>query len=216
MPPPTPELDIKRRARHRLIGAVMLILLAVIVLPLLLEDEPPPASSLAVKMAVVPVAETPDAAVEADEPAQDEVTPPEPLVVTPPKPEPEARTAQPPAPKPKAEPQPPKPKANESRPPEPAAKPEVKPVVKVVTPTPAEAVPAASGKAFVVQLAALADAAKAQTLKARAAESGLPTYTDTVGKLTRVRVGPFATHEAATAAAVKLANNGMPGQVVAK
>lgn len=194
----------------------MLILLAVIVLPLLLEDEPPPTSSLAVKMAVVPVAEAPDAAVEADEPAQDEVTLPEPLAVIPPKPEPEARTAQPPAPKPKAEPQPPKPKANESRPPEPAAKPEVKPVVKVVTPTPAEAVPAASGKAYVVQLAALADAAKAQTLKTRAAEAGLPTYTDTVGKLTRVRVGPFATHEAATAAALKLANNGMPGQVVAK
>ena len=55
MPPPTPELDLKRRARRRLIGAVVLTLLAVIVLPLLLEDEPPPASSLAVKMAVMPV-----------------------------------------------------------------------------------------------------------------------------------------------------------------
>lgn len=215
MPPPTPELDIKRRARHRLIGAVVLILLAVIVLPLLLEDEPPPASSLAVKMAVLPVAEAPEAAVEADGPAQDEGTPPEPMAVIPPKPEPEIKTVQPPAPKPKAEPQPPKPKANESRPPELAAKPEVKPVAKPVVPAPAEAAPAA-GKAYVVQLAALADSAKAQTLKARAAESGLPTYTDTVGKLTRVRVGPFATHEAATAAALKLANNGMPGQVVAK
>jgi Sporulation related domain. len=34
--------------------------------------------------------------------------------------------------------------------------------------------------------------------------------------LTRVRVGPFATHAAAEQAANKLAANGMPGQVVEK
>jgi DedD protein len=44
----------------------------------------------------------------------------------------------------------------------------------------------------------------------------LPAYTDSVGKLTRVRVGPYPSREAAVAAAVKLAENGMAGQVVAK
>jgi DedD protein len=68
----------------------------------------------------------------------------------------------------------------------------------------------------VVQLAALSDSAKADSLKARAAQAGLPAYTDTVGKLTRVRVGPFATREAAVAAAVTLAENGMTGQVLVK
>jgi DedD protein len=68
----------------------------------------------------------------------------------------------------------------------------------------------------VVQLAALSDAAKAQTLKARAAQAGLPAYTDTVGKLTRVRVGPYTSRTAAVAAAVKLAENGMAGQVLTK
>jgi DedD protein len=68
----------------------------------------------------------------------------------------------------------------------------------------------------VVQLAALSDGAKADALKARAIQAGLPAYTDTVGKLTRVRVGPFPSREAAVAAAVKLADNGLSGQVIAK
>lgn len=215
MPPPTPEFDLKRRARRRLIGAVVLTLLAVIVLPLLLEDEPPPASSLAVKMAVMPVAEESDAdaAQKPDAPERAEVDDtPAPVAVTPPNPEPEIKVVKPQEPKPAPQ----KPKALDPLPPKPAPQAEVKPVAKPVVPAPAETPPAASGKTYVVQLAALADSDKAQALKARAAETGLPTYTDTVGKLTRVRVGPFATHEAATAAAVKLANNGMPGQVTAK
>jgi DedD protein len=44
----------------------------------------------------------------------------------------------------------------------------------------------------------------------------LPAYTDTVGNLTRVRVGPFPTREAAMAAAARLAENDMAGQVLAK
>lgn len=67
-----------------------------------------------------------------------------------------------------------------------------------------------------VQLAALSDSAKASALKARAASAGLPAYTDKVGALTRVRVGPYASREAAVAAAVKLAENGMAGQVLTR
>jgi DedD protein len=76
--------------------------------------------------------------------------------------------------------------------------------------------PVAASEAFVVQLAALSDSAKADSLKARAAQAGLPAYTDSVGKLTRVRVGPYASRQAAVAAAVKLAENGLSGQVLAK
>ncbi|MDP1533195.1 MAG: SPOR domain-containing protein, partial [Rubrivivax sp.] len=86
-------------------------------------------------------------------------------------------------------------------------------------PKPAPDKPAAKPVAepYVVQLAALSDAAMAEALRARAAAVGLPAYTDTLGKLTRVRVGPFATREEAAAAAVKLAENGMTSaQVVAK
>ncbi|MDP2252659.1 MAG: SPOR domain-containing protein, partial [Thiobacillus sp.] len=73
-----------------------------------------------------------------------------------------------------------------------------------------------TGEAYVVQLAALSDAARAQALKTRAAAAGLPAYTDKLGALTRVRVGPYPSREAAVAAAVKLAENGMTGQILTK
>jgi DedD protein len=44
----------------------------------------------------------------------------------------------------------------------------------------------------------------------------LPAYTDKVGALTRVRVGPYASREAAVAASARLAESGMNGQVLAK
>jgi DedD protein len=202
MPPSSSEHDLKRRARRRLIGAVALTLLAVIVLPLLLEDEPPPASSLAVKMAastpvqadrpVVAPAASPQAGV--TEPAVLETTLPEPA----PRPEPPKSQLPPPAPKPEP------------------AKPAAKPVARPATTPPQQAKPATADEMYVVQLAALSDSAKAHALKGRAALAGLPAYTDKVGALTRVRVGPYKSREAAVAASVKLAENGMAGQILTK
>lgn len=68
-----------------------------------------------------------------------------------------------------------------------------------------------------VQLAALSDAAKADALKGRAVLAGFQAYTDKYNGLTRVRVGPYQSREAAAAAAVKLAENGIDGgKVLAK
>lgn len=203
MPPPSSENDLKRLARRRLIGAVALTLLAVIALPLLLEDEPPPTSALSIHMAEAPapVPEQAAAPVSAAEPASS----------TPSQPAPPAEPAKPaarPEPKPEAEPVKPEPVKAEP------AKPQSKPH-PVAAPVPQKK-PAAASEMFVVQLAALSDGAKARELKARAALAGLPTYTDTVGSLTRVRVGPYPTREAAEAAAGRLAENGMTGQVLAK
>ncbi|TXH76349.1 SPOR domain-containing protein [Thiobacillus sp.] len=202
MPPPSSENDLKRLARRRLIGAVALTLLAVIALPLLLEDEPPPTSALSVHMAEAP------APVSAAEPASSTPSQPAPPA-EPAKAEPEpAKPAARPEPKPEAEPVKPEPVKAEP------AKPQSKPH-PVAAPVPQKK-PAAASEMFVVQLAALSDGAKARELKARAALAGLPTYTDTVGSLTRVRVGPYPTREAAEAAAGRLAENGMTGQVLAK
>ncbi|MHB1052757.1 MAG: SPOR domain-containing protein [Thiobacillus sp.] len=208
MPLPSNENDLKRRARRRLIGAVALTLLAVIVLPLLLEDEPPPASLLAVRMAAKPAptpAPTPppvqpNEAIEAVEPV---VAAAPPVLL-----QPEAPPAPvvKPEPKPASKPAPIKPESTK-----PSPKPA--PIKPVEAPEPA-AKPAAASSMFVVQLAALSDAAKAETLKARAAQAGLPAFTDKVGNLTRVRVGPYTTRAAAVAAAVKLAENNMAGQVL--
>ncbi len=219
MPPPSSsENELRRRARRRLIGAVALTLVAVIALPLLLEDEPPPTSSLAVRMA----APLPDSAAPVQPgPAVD---PPAPIGGT--------ERSEPSTPAP-ADPEPaaaaPKPRSAAARVPEsaPAAGPK-RPAQTVAAKAKAAPVPPAQktqtsttpprpdAEAFVVQLAALADVEKAGALKARATLAGLPAYTDIVGTLTRVRVGPYASREAAADAAQKLAQNGMKGQVLAK
>lgn len=74
--------------------------------------------------------------------------------------------------------------------------------------------PVTASDVFVVELAALSDATKAEVLKARAAKAGLPAFTDKAGNLTRVRVGPYPTRAAAVAAAVKLAENNMAGRII--
>jgi DedD protein len=228
MPPPSTENDLKRRARRRLIGAVALTLLAVIVLPLLLKDEPPPASSLAVKMAAISASEARDEAALSGEAkpldapivadatrlaaSQPDVTETAPVESTPVTPAPRAE----PSKHAPAKPEPPKPEPPKPEPPKPATRPAPKPVAKPdETPAP-QAKPAADSEVYVVQLAALSDASKANALKARAAKVGLPAYTDKVGSLTRVRVGPFATREEAVDAAVKLAEKGMGGQILAR
>jgi DedD protein len=196
MPPPSSENDLKRHARRRLIGAVALSLLAVILLPLLLEDEPPPASPLAVRMTTAPdplpeQADTPDVA---------DATPS-------PEPETDSKSGPTAEPEPKVEPV----KAEAARP-----TPKPQPSTPVAA-TPAQSKPAAASVEFVVQLAALSDSAKADALKGRAVMAGLPAYTDKLGDLTRVRVGPYSSREAAETAVKKLADNGLPiGRVVAK
>jgi DedD protein len=215
MPPPSSENDIKRLARRRLIGAVALTLLAVILLPLLLEDEPPPTSSLSVHMAAAP-APIPEQATQPERTEASGVA----AMPTPSAPEPQPEPAKPVS---KASPM-----HEAAKPTHEAVKPaRVEPVKSEpakATPKPAKLVPPpvapakseAAGETYVVQLAALSDGAKARELKARAALAGLPVYTDSVGNLTRVRVGPYATREAAVAAAGKLAENGMTGQVLAR
>ncbi|MBI1282990.1 MAG: SPOR domain-containing protein [Thiobacillus sp.] len=219
MPPPSTENDLKRRARRRLIGAVALTLLAVIVLPLLLEDEPPPASSLAVKMAATSASDAGDDAALSGETkpleapivadatrladSQPDVTAAAPVVPTPVNP---ASSAEPSTPAP-AKSSPPAPKP---------AKLATRPIAKPAETLAPQAKPVADSESYVVQLAALSDATKANALKARAGKSGLPAYTDKVGMLTRVRVGPFATREEAVEASVKLAEKGMVGQVLAR
>jgi len=198
MPPPSSENDLKRHARRRLIGAVALSLLAVILLPLLLEDEPPPASPLAVRMTTAPdplpeQADTPDVADATPSPESE--------------PETDSKSGPTAEPEPKVEPV----KAEAARP-----TPKPQPSTPVAA-TPAQPKPAAASEEFVVQLVALSDSAKADALKGRAVMAGLPAYTDKLGELTRVRVGPYSSREAAETAVKKLADNGLPtGRVVAK
>ena len=226
MPSPTSEDDLKRRARRRLIGAVALTLAAVIVLPLLLEDEPPPANHLEVHMP--PVVELPKAndapVAAATPPIAANSEPGKPIMPAPPaaevaaldKPDPEP--VSPPATEPKNRPVPNAAEKSVSKP-ELADKPKPRPVERV-KPDPVDAPKAIANKpavsAFVVQLGAFSHADKAVELKSRVESLGLGSYTDRSGALTRLRVGPFSSREAAEEAAARLSENGVSGKVMPK
>ncbi len=94
-------------------------------------------------------------------------------------------------------------------------KPQAKAAPKPAADAPRDKEP--GGEGFIVQVAALSDAEKAKSLKGRISENGLRAYTEVVktarGEVTRVRVGPYASKEAAQKAADELKKLGFSGVV---
>ena len=257
------ELQLKKRARRRLIGAVVLVTTVALVLPMVLDSEPRPANpSISIQIPAQ------DAGIIAKPPAP--LKPSDPSGATPPpvpktgeksdslaaaKPEAQAGTkseAKPEA-KAKAEAKPkPEPVAKTEAPPPPeskaaaqsagksagpaaearsadsqvAAPPAAKAESKTAKPEAAKPDPAKSKDAdkakpagsYVLQVAALADAAKAKELQAKLAGAGLKAYTEQVqtakGPVTRVRVGPYASREAAEKVRPQLQKLQLDGKVV--
>lgn len=218
------ELQLKKRARRRLVGAIVLVTAVAVVLPMILDSEPKPATqSINIQIP------SPEAGVLSPKPAP--LKPAEKTTAA-------APAAVEPAP-PKAEA---KPEAKVEIKPEPAlvakAEPKVetkaeakvetkvatKPQASSATPakavTKAESPKAAVTGAFVIQVAALSDAAKAKELQTRISGGGLKSYTEVVqtskGPVTRVRVGPYASREAAEKARTSLQRLQLDGKVVAK
>lgn len=189
---------LKRRGRRRLVGAIALVLLAVIVLPMVFDREPrpsPPPISVRIPS-------------EEDGGFTPKVTPKAPAVIEKPA---------------KAE-EPDKSVATKPEPPaaapalKPAEKPAGKPAAKPADAERARAAVALPDAEFVIQVAALAEAEKVKELTARLAAAKLPYYTESVaiakGHVTRVRVGPFASHGAAEKALEKLKGLGLkPGKI---
>jgi len=193
---------LKRRGRRRLVGAIALVLAAVIVLPMVFDQEPKPsAPPVSVRI-----------------PGEEEsrfapkVTPKAPaLAVTPAKPQEAPKSASPRGETPRAA--------------DPAAKPPVKPVPKSeVKATDAERVRAEAALAnvdLVIQVAALAEIEKVKELTDKLAQAKLPYYTESVaiasGRVTRIRVGPFASRDAAEKALEKLKDLGLkPGKITSR
>jgi DedD protein len=224
------ESKLKRQARRRLIGAIALTILIAVLLPMLLDKEPPApqqdielqipnkdkAGEFVPKMVLPPLNSTasqPSSApviaplldVKPAQPAKVETksaaqavssaTEAKPLVDF----KPQGTTATPAA-KPEA-----KPKA-EARP---VAKPAAKPAVK-----PAEKSGTMTHSGFVIQVGAFVDAEKAKKLQEKLHKQGYPSYTETAGDKTRVRVGDYATQAEAEKIRRKLEIQGMQANVV--
>jgi DedD protein len=227
--------ELKRRARRRLVGAIVLALAAAVILPLLLESDPKPLGD-DVSIQIPPIDSgkfitplSPGKGVDGKAAADgaSALTSAKPAPVAPDSPL-EAKPAD---------------ALNASgKPVEPAQRPpEVAPTsgptaTSTITANPEPQKPAGSvSKAepgdtrpdvvsptggFVVQLAAFADAKAAPALASKLKTSGFPAYTETLktqqGTMRRVRVGPYATREVADAELAKLNAAGYRGVVTTK
>jgi DedD protein len=217
------ELEIKRRGRRRLIGAVTIGLLAIVFLPMIFDSEPGRNKS---------------ATKSGSQEISIQIPPKEGL---PPLPAPSTASATPVAPKapPAAAPIPAPPVASvvpvEQKPatvsiptPTPDAAPKVAAKVESVKPEKKPEPVAAPPKlaetkveikqGFVVQVGAFKDVENTKQIVAQAKTAKLPVYTDTVatanGTVTRVRVGPFSTKQKADAALAQLKLSGSDGKIV--
>lgn len=211
------ELQLKKRARRRLVGAIVLVTAVAVVLPMILDSEPKPANQsidikipspeagvLSAKPAPLKSAEKP--AIAAAPAAAEPVVPPKAEAKTESKPEIKSET--------KAEPKAAV-KPQQAVPAKPATKTESTTKAKDSAKEKAKA-PATGG--FVIQVAALSDAARAKELQAKIAGGGLKAYTEVVqtakGPVTRVRVGPYASREAAEKARPSLQRLQLDGKVI--
>ena len=205
------ELQLKRRARRRLIGAIVLVAAMVVALPMVLDTEPRPvsqnitvripssdANAFAPKLAPSPVSKPAAGKSTASQVEAKAIAAP-------------AGSQE--APKPVAQPEAAKPAKTEQ--PKAPAKNTAKTTVKTSKP----AAPAANG-AFVVQVIALADPEKARRMQQQIAAAGIKSYTEVVktvkGDVTRVRAGPFGTREAAEKAREQLKSLGINGNVTTR
>jgi DedD protein len=186
------ELQLKKRARRRLVGAIALVLLVVVFLPMFLDSEPKPLNQdIAITIPPIPAPETP--------------APPSgpPAIAGLPQgtPEPAAKPAEP---VPPSSPATSAPTRTETPAAEikPSAKPESRPAAELKpVPKPESRPVTTAGDGYVVQLGAFSNSANAKALQKKLHENKFKAYTELVkspgGDRTRVRVGPYASREAA-------------------
>ena len=207
---PAENLDtVRKRAKHRLIGAAVLVLVGVVGFPLLFDSQPRPipidiAIEIPARQSVKPLA-TPTPASATPAPSAAPATPaPDPAPVAPPA----AVAGVTPVPAAPAVAVPAAPRlADDSA--RAKALLEDKPVASANAPTDLR---------LVVQVGAFADAAKAREVRLKLEKAGLKTYTQVAdskeGKRTRVRVGPFANKAEADQAALKIKALDLPATIL--
>lgn len=237
-PPPSIE-TLRRRARHRLIGATVLVGVGVVGFPLLFDTQPRPIAvdvPIDIPSRPAPGSAAGPAAKAAPAPAPVAAAPKPPVIdetEPPPKPAapaPAAPVSASPAPAPTPAP-PPAPAPASAAAPSPAPSPASPPKPPTdgaraeallngkPAPTPAPAAPAgAAQQRLVVQVGAFADATRARETRQKLERAGLKTYVHEAqtpeGKRIRVRVGPFDSRAEADKAAAKVKGLGLPAAVL--
>jgi DedD protein len=194
------ELQFKKRARRRLVGAVALVLLMIIALPMILQDR----TAKAPKQDVVVSIPSLDEKLGPDQKLESESIAPAPIQAVAPAAEassPEATAAKP------AE------TPVTSNPPSPAV------VTPAKTEEPAKVeTKAAAGGNYFVQIGVFSDPDKVKQMQEKLSEKGLKSSDELIdtakGKKTRLRVGPFEAKKDAESAMEKIKSLGLTGVVV--
>jgi DedD protein len=236
-PAPAPESveAMRRRARHRLIGAFILVMVGVIGFPLLFDNQPRPVAvdipiEIPDKAKVKPLTAVTPAVTEekAPAPAAGAASAPVPAAQPPAAaPAPAAPAARAvsgtvsPVTKPEAKAEP-KPEAKVEAKVDDGAKAkallEGKEADKKSTVVPPAADAAGAGR-FIVQVGAYADAIKAREARQKLEKAGLKTYTQIAqsaeGRRIRVRVGPFDDKAEAEKVAEKIKKLDLPAAILA-
>ena len=219
-------LQLRRRARRRLVGAIALVTFVIIILPLILDKEPGPAGPpLSVQIpsqdsgsfntrVVPPVPSSAEksgeiSAVRADAPAAKAETAPPRAEIAPTPARADAATAKTDTATAKTE--------------EPAAKAQTKaapaPSRPVDQAEEVRALAALGDRVWIVSLDAFSNEKNVKQLRAKLSAAGIKSYTEPVktskGELTRVRAGPFANKDAAEKARSKLVAMGLRPAAVA-
>ena len=212
------ELELKRRGRRRLIGAITIGLLAFVFLPMIFDNEPKRSGQAAKSPNISVLVPAKEGQPALAEPTAQPVSPP----VSPAIPATNSDAARATAP---VGVEPAKSFAADTG--KAAAVPAVatagtvepaKPAKKVEKPAKAETATTTPKSGFVVQLGVFADTDNAKLAVAKMKEAKLVVFTESIpiksGNATRVRVGPFATKEKADAALAQVKLAGADGKIV--
>ena len=206
---------LKRRARRRLIGAVVLALVAAIILPMVMDHQPAP--SLKDIHIRIP---------SPDEGASQRIASKPVETAKLPKEEPVRPVVKEELPKPEAKAEPVEVKteikAESKSKSESKSEPKVEPKTDMKPKAAEETSVVKNGgsEAWEVQLGAYGEPGRVKILVGKLKQLGLPVYTENVetpnGARTRVRAGPFPTHEAADKARGRIKIIGVDGPVARK
>lgn len=224
--PTVEEIQLRKRARRRLIGAVTLVAVMVTVLPMVLDDEPRPVGQdIAIN---IPSQQSADFPLKAAKPVEPPVTAPAP--VSPPQAAPvQAEKPRQPEKLVQAEkPVAPAPKMAETKPVSAAAKKEEKSAdkpkpspEKPVEARPAGRIPEAQGSGgYVIMLGAFLSEDNARQRQAKLKALGIKFYLEKIkspaGEKTGVRAGPYASRQDAELALSRLKAAGIQDGLVAE
>lgn len=236
-PPPQSIEAVRRRARHRLIGAAVLVLLGVLGFPMLFDTEPRPVAgdipieipargSTGLVAAAKPIepdiqsTQTPLSARESLDDSEEVVEPSPPPAASRPAPEPTVKAA------PKVDSPVTIPAAKPATPEKPGAPAKSTGIDKAQTAA-AEAARAAAlleskapvgAERLVVQVGAFAAAESANAARQKLERAGIKTYTHVAdtpsGKLIRVRAGPFSSRAETNRVAAQIKALGLPARIL--